>query len=230
MTRPTIRVLIFDFDGLILDTEVPVYESWKEIYRAYGLDLPLSVWAMCIGSEYGEAFDPFVYLEEQLGASVDRKAIDWRRHRRELELVGTQTVLPGVEGYIADAKRLGLKLGIASSSDRGWVIGNLRRLGLLEHFDTIKTADDVGQVKPDPELYLAALDELGVEAHESIVLEDSPNGVLAAKRAGILCVAVPNLLTRQLDLSQADLLLDSLADLSLEELLVEIGRDERGTP
>jgi len=221
-----IRALIFDFDGLILDTELPDFLSWQETFREYGGYLSLSAWATCIGTSE-DAFDPLDFLEAQLGQPVDREAIRSKREQRKTELVEKQLILPGVERYVTDAKRLGLKLGLASTSSRDWVTGHLSRLGLTEHFDCIKCANDVRHVKPDPELYHAVLDALDVRADEAIALEDSPNGILAAKRAGIFCVAVPNSLTQHLSLDQADLRLDSLADLPLRKLLREIQKSDR---
>jgi len=136
--------------------------------------------------------------------------------------VTAQPILPGVEDYLHLAKVENLKLGIASSSNRRWVAGNLKRLELLEYFDVIHTSDDVEKTKPDPALYSLALQSLGIKPEEAIVLEDSPNGVRAAKSAKIFTVAIPNPLTAQLDLSQADLILESLTDLSLLELLNKV--------
>jgi HAD superfamily hydrolase (TIGR01509 family) len=216
-----IRALIFDFDGLILDTEMPEFLTWQEIYREYERDLPFAVWAQCIGT--AEGFNPYDYLEAQLGRPVPRETITTRRRARCAELLQEQTVLPGVQDYIADAKRLGLRLGVASSSTRRWVSGHLARLGLEAHFACMSCSDDVLRTKPDPALYQLALQALGVQAEQAIALEDSPNGILAAKRAGIFCVAIPNALTRQLVLDQADLCLTSLADLPLEQLLMQKG-------
>jgi HAD superfamily hydrolase (TIGR01509 family) len=213
-----IRALIFDFDGLILDTEVPEFQSWQEIFQLYGCQLPLTTWAACIGTS-SDAFDPYAYLEAQLGRAVDRDAIHARRQKRCAELLAVQPVLPGVREYIADAARLNLQLGVASSSPRAWVTGHLSRLGLMTHFTSIQCADDVHSTKPDPTLYHAVLKDLNLRAEQAIALEDSPNGILAAKRAGLFCVAVPNTLTRQLSLDHADLHLQSLADLPLEKLL-----------
>jgi HAD superfamily hydrolase (TIGR01509 family) len=131
-------------------------------------------------------------------------------------------VLPGVIDYLDSAEDLGLSLAIASSSPENWVRGHLARLGLYDRFDAIKTADDVKRTKPDPELYFAALNALGVQASEAIVFEDSPNGIRAAKAAGIFAVAVPNKLTAQLKLQEADMRMDSLADLPLKALLERI--------
>jgi HAD superfamily hydrolase (TIGR01509 family) len=215
-----IRALIFDFDGLILETEGPDYQSWQAVYQTYGCALPLSKWAECIGTT--DAFDPYDYLAQQLGHPIDRDAVRAERRRRFAALMADQEILPGVESYILEAKRLGLKLGVASSSTRQWVTGHLERFGLVTFFDSLKSRDDVARTKPDPALYLMSLQALGVESHQAIALEDSPNGVLAAKRAGIFCVAVPNPVTRHLSLDLADLQISSLAELPLEQLLFKV--------
>jgi len=215
-----IRALIFDFDGLILDTEGPEFQSWQETYQAHGHMLSFALWATCIGTTGG--FDPYAHLEEQLGCVLDRDAIHTRHRQRCAELLQAQPILPGVAEYIADAQSLGLRLGVASSSTRAWVVEHLSKYGLDTHFTCIKCSDDVPRTKPDPALYLAALDALAVRPDEAIALEDSPNGITAAKRAGLFCVAVPNPLTRQLPLDHADLRVSSLAALPLARLLTEV--------
>jgi HAD superfamily hydrolase (TIGR01509 family) len=213
-----IRALILDFDGLILDTEGPIYQAWVEIFQEFGAELPLSAWEVWLGGS-PEMFDPCGYLESQLGRAVDREALAARQREREAELIAAERALPGVEQCIADVKRLGLKLGLASSSDCPWVYCLLERLGLREQFDSIKCADDVSAVKPSPELYLAVLEELGLGPEEAIAVEDSPHGITSAQAAGLFCVVVPNSLTRQLPTDHADLHLESLADLPLEDLI-----------
>jgi HAD superfamily hydrolase (TIGR01509 family) len=222
-----IQAVIFDFDGLILDTEVPEFQVWQEIYQVYGCDLPLAHWAAGIGTSW-DVFDAHAHLEAQLGRRLDREHLREQRRLRCAELIEVQPILPGVEEYIADAKRLGMRLGVASSSSREWVVGHLARLGLSLHFDCIKCSDDVPHVKPDPALYQAVLDALGLRADQAIALEDSPNGIAAAKRAGLFCIAVPNPLTCQLPLGQADLQLRSLAELPLQRLLEQLQQNARG--
>jgi HAD superfamily hydrolase (TIGR01509 family) len=221
-----IRALIFDFDGLMVDTEGPALESWQEIFAAHGCALPLSAWALCLGGS-GAEFDPCAYLEEHSKRAINREAIRERRRQRKLELAMAQPLLPGVGEYIATARQLGLKLGVASSSGRQWVMGHLDRLGMSAHFDCVTCADDVTRVKPDPELYQTTLAVLDVRADQAVVLEDSPNGVLAAKRAGLFCIAVPNPITGQLCLDHADMRLTSLADVSLEMLLAQVRDHDR---
>jgi HAD superfamily hydrolase (TIGR01509 family) len=212
-----IKALVFDFDGLILETEGPIYQAWREIYAGYGIPLPLETWGQIIGTS--DHFDIFEELERQVGRRLDRSAHVARQKQREAALIEQQPIRPGVEQYLCDARRLGLKVGLASSSTCGWVTGHLDRLGLLSYFDCIRAREDVTLTKPDPELYASAVRELGVAPHEALALEDSPNGILAAKRAGLYCLAIPNELTRQLSLDLADLCLDSLANLPLEQLL-----------
>ena len=219
-----IKALVFDFDGLIVDTEMSSYQTWQEIYAEHDCQLPFSTWAICIGGS-PQLFDPCEYLEQQIGRPVLREEIRLRRRQRHIRMVEAQPVLPGVEDYLLSAKRLGLKIGVASSSRHEWVDTHLTRLGLIDYFDSVKCFDDVKRTKPDPELYLAVLDALGVHGQQAIALEDSPNGVIAAQQAGIFCVAVPNPVTSQLSLLHADLCLSSLTEVSLEQLLAKV----RGT-
>jgi HAD superfamily hydrolase (TIGR01509 family) len=215
-----IRAIVFDFDGLILDTEEPVYRSWVEVYREHGEELPFDRWVEIVGSTT-IGFHPQHHLEERLGRSLTQEVLD-RRIGRRTELILAQSLLPGVVQHIESAKAMGLKLGVASSSTRDWVRGHLDRLGILESFDCIRCRDDVANAKPAPDLYLATIDCLGVLASEAIAFEDSPNGVLAAKRAGLRCVAIPNSITAHLDLGQADLVLSSLAGVTLADLLSKL--------
>jgi HAD superfamily hydrolase (TIGR01509 family) len=217
---PPIRAIVFDFDGLIVDTETPVFQTWREICNEYGCDLTLENWSAALGTFNG--FDVLAHLERETQSTIDRVAVTERKNRRERELAGAQPPLPGVVEYIAEAQRLGLKLAVASSSSRNWVSGHLTRLELIDAFDCLFCRDDVEHVKPEPQLYLAALSALGVEPEEAIAFEDSPNGITAARRAGMFCVAVPNVLTAGMPIQHADLILESLESMPLSDLLREI--------
>lgn len=212
-----IRALVFDFDGLILETEGPALDSWAEIYREHGFEVPMDKWHGYLGSDRG--FEPVDHLAALVGEGLDKIATQSRRDERKNELIAALDVMEGVRDYIADARRLGLKLGIASSSSRAWVIGHLQRLRIHALWDAVLTRDDVTRTKPAPDLYVAAVTALGVSPSQALALEDSPNGIAAAKEAGLRCVAVPNALTRDLDVSRADLRLSSLTEMPLERLL-----------
>ncbi|HKF76602.1 MAG TPA: HAD-IA family hydrolase, partial [Candidatus Dormibacteraeota bacterium] len=205
-----IRGLVFDFDGLILDTEVPVYRTWAEVYERHGEQLSLDFWTTIIG-QGGDRFDAIAELERRLGRRLDAELIRARRRARQDELVAELAVLPGVREWRDEAFAAGVRLGVASSSARAWVVGHLERLG-LDGWDCVRCREDVGRAKPAPDLYLAVLECMGVGAREAVAVEDSWAGVEAAKTAGVYCVAVPSTLTASHDLSRADLVVRSLGE------------------
>ena len=214
-----VRGLLFDFDGLIVDTETPSRAAYEELYRQHGHELPHDRWATVVGT-LGAEFDPYVHLEELVGAKLDHTALDVRRRALEDELLEVEDLRPGIEAYLDEAERLGLLTAIVSSSSQDWIHRHLGRLERTHGWDAIVTAEgDPERAKPRPTMYLEALKALHLDAREAIAFEDSPNGVQAAKAAGLVCVAVPNPITESLALDQADLLLDSFEDVPLVELL-----------
>jgi HAD superfamily hydrolase (TIGR01509 family) len=216
-----IKALIFDFDGLILDTETTEFRVWQSIYREYGQEMLPETWGQVVGGYGISNFDGAVQLAELVGDGANVDALRARFRSESDALILQQPVLPGVVGYLEDAHRLGLRLAVASSSPHSWVDTHLARLGLADRFDVIICGDDVppGRTKPHPDLFLKALDALDVKPHEAIVFEDSPNGVKAARAAGIFVVRVPNPITALLKTDSANLSLDSLAQISLQEIL-----------
>lgn len=214
-----IRGLLFDFDGLLVDTESVSRLAFEELYREHGHELPLDQWATLVGT-IGAPFDPVGHLEELLGRTLNREELTTKRRAHEHRLADLEQLRPGVEDYFVEAERLGLKTAVVSSSDNWWIERHLRRLGRLEGLDAVVAANgDTARAKPRPDLYLDALARLGLTPAEAIAFEDSPNGIRAAKTAGIYCVAVPNPITAVLPLDEADLVLESLADVPLPELL-----------
>jgi HAD superfamily hydrolase (TIGR01509 family) len=214
-----IRGLLFDFDGLLIDTETPSRRVWEEVYLEHGHELPRDEWSTLIGT-IGARFNPFLHLEELVGARLDEDALNARLRAREHELCDLEDLRPGIEEYLEEADRRGFKTGVVSSSTRSWIERHLERLDRSGGWDVIVCADgDAERAKPRPTLYLEALDALGLVADEAIAFEDSPNGLRAAKAAGLPCVAIPNPATATLDFDEADLILESLADVPLAELL-----------
>jgi HAD superfamily hydrolase (TIGR01509 family) len=211
-----IQALIFDFDGTILETESLDFVCWQEAYQEHRCELPLDLWLKAVGGGASE-FDPFAYLEQQIGRTVDRTLMRDKRRVRMNELISQQSLRPGVAETIASAQKMGLHLGVASSSGRDWVEGYLKLFELRHHFEVLFTREDVVRVKPDPALYSMAVNALGVPPANAVAIEDSRNGMLAAKAAGLKCVVVPNEITQQLLFPEADLQMTSLADRPLEE-------------
>jgi HAD superfamily hydrolase (TIGR01509 family) len=215
-----IRAFLFDFDGLILDTEVASRAGWRWLYREHGHELPQDLWATLVGT-IAAPWDPMAHLEELVGAPLDRDALHERRRAHELSLLEAEELRPGIADYLAEAEQRGLRKAIVSSSSRRWIDMHLRRLERSFGWDTIVTADgNRARAKPRPTLYLEALDELGVPAEEAVAFEDSPNGASAARAAGIYVVGIPNAVTAELGLDEsADLVVDSLSELPPAELV-----------
>jgi HAD superfamily hydrolase (TIGR01509 family) len=216
-----VKALIFDFDGLILDTETPEYIAWKEIYQEQGFELPQDEWSKIVGGYGLSTFDAAEHLASLSQGRLDSASLRTRHSSESGALIHAQEILPGVLEVIHEAKGLGLKLAIASSSPHAWVDTHASRLGILQYFEVIICADDVGagRTKPNPDLFLMALNQLQIQKNEAVVFEDSPNGVKAANRAGIFVIAVPNQLTATLNLDGANIVMKSLADLRLSDLL-----------
>lgn len=212
-----IKAIVFDFDGVILDSERIMYLVMQKMFQRYQVDLPLSIWSQAIGTQHG--FDSIGYLEEHANVKIDRDAFREERDALFNQLVDEEEVLPGVKSVLNQAKSLGLKIGLATSSKGEWPRKHLSRLGLADYFQSIKSWDDVQKVKPDPALYIKSLESLEVLPKEAIAIEDSFNGSLAAKRAGMYCIVVPNAVTKQMPFGHVDGSFKSLQDVSLEKII-----------
>jgi len=200
----TLRAIIFDFDGLILDTETPDLAAWQEIFAEHGLELDHAFWCQFVG-RHGGVLDVVAHLESLAGMVLDSELITTRRRARCMEMIHALGPRPGVERWLREAQAQSVRCSVASSSSVVWVEGHLERLGLLQHFMGVRCRDHVARTKPDPDVYLAALECLGVTPDEAIAIEDSPHGVTAAKAAGLFCIAVPNDVTRSLNFRHADM-------------------------
>lgn len=214
--------VVFDFDGTIVDTETPFFHAWREVYEGLGLELTVEEWSTCLGT-HDSGFDPLTDLAARV-PGVDTESALARARLRKNELTDLDTILPGIEDWLTACAELGLALAVASSSTHEWVNGILVRLALADRFGHLSCRTDEVPAKPAPDLYLRACEAIGVEPARAIAVEDSPNGVLAAKAAGLTCIAVPHALTSGLDLSAADLVVPSLADISLPDLVTGLSR------
>ncbi len=224
------RALIFDFDGLILDTETPEFRVWTEIFSEHGVAMPPDYWIQVIGRGAEQQIErPPELLTRLTGNYVETEAATADRRSRILALIDQERVRPGVVELLDEAEEAGIPVGIASSSRHNWVEGYLAKLGLRERFPVIVCADDVARAKPFPDLYLLACERLRVEPSSAVALEDSPNGTAAAKAAGLFTVAVPNPVTAALDLSRADMRVESLSAIKLSDLRSAFAKRRDGT-
>jgi len=155
-----------------------------------------------------------------LGYPVNRAEVTAKRRGRKMALVRQLGPRPGVIDCLRGARERGLSLAVVSTDDLEWITTGLQILGLLDAWDFIECASgDESRAKPSPALYLAAVQRLCLQPWQAVAIEDSPNGIRAAKDAGLFCRCVSNEVTRPLDLSAADLIVDSLEDVSLEDLV-----------
>jgi HAD superfamily hydrolase (TIGR01509 family) len=209
-----IRALVFDFDGLILDTETPLIDAYAEVHAAHGVPFDRGLFLRDVGhADY--AFDPW----HGFSPHADRALLEQQRRARKDELILRQKVLPGVVALLDGAIKRGLRVGLASNSQHAWVEPNLTRLGLIDRFECLACREDVPSPKPEPDLYKRVLSQFGLRGHEAIAFEDSQTGILAAKRANLWAIAAPNASTAHHDFSRADIRVASLAEIALDDLM-----------
>jgi putative hydrolase of the HAD superfamily len=213
-----LKALIFDFDGLIIDTESAIYQAWRELYESHGHSLTIAHWSQCVGTDFSAAYDPKKELEQ-----LTAKIFDWKTQEATLTervhvLLDGFDALPGVRERLHEASTLALPCSIASSSPLSWVERHLGHLNIRDRFSNVTCRDHVERIKPNPDLFLDAARKLGAAPDEVIIFEDSLNGLRAAKAAGMRCVVVPGPVTEHLDFDGAWHRLDSLGSTTIAEL------------
>lgn len=219
----TLAAIVFDFDGLIVDTENPGFISWQEIYQEFGATLHIDDWRHATG--YVGGFDPGIHLEQILDRRLDWSQLIPKREARNWELTLQASVLPGIEQLLRGARENRLPVGVASNSENGWVEGGLRRLGLRDYVDAVVTRDMVINPKPAPDIYLKTVQTLQVEPGHAVALEDSEPGCRSAKQAGLKAVAIPNRFSERQDLTVADLIVKSATELNFDRLAALVMKD-----
>lgn len=205
------KAILFDFDGIILDSEWPIYQSWKRVFEREGQELAQDIYVNCIGSDF-DTWSPPNYLEELTG-----KHFDWDQENaaRQVEIMRdleSPTAMPGVADLVQSLSDK--PTAVVSSSSHQWVDGWVKKLGLMPYFNTTVCRGDAPKIKPAPDLFLEGARQLGIAPHDCLVIEDSINGLLAAHQAGMPVLAVPNRLTHILDFSAANYRSDSLEGLA----------------
>jgi len=214
--------LVFDFDGLILDTETPLYEAWRHTYEHFGLPpLDFEAWSNALGlAEHDpNMINPATEVAKHLGDSFDLETVNAVRRARRNEMQAKETIRPGVVRLLDEAAQLGIPTAIASSSPIDWIGPHLDTHDLSHRFQFISSVDDNTPGKPHPATYLNACRALGANPLKSVALEDSPNGASAAKAAGLFCIGVPAGVSAHLDFSHADMTVSTLEHVDLASLI-----------
>ena len=214
-----IRALLFDFDGLILDTESALIRAYADVHATHGVPFDEAEFLRSVGhADY--AFDPW----HAFGKRADRVALETERRecnrRHDLAL----PVLPGVLALLDAAREKNLPVGLASNSRHDHCEHHLARLGLLARFAFLACREDVPSPKPEPDLYKLVLHRFGLRGHQALAFEDSHTGSIAAKRANLWTVVAPGPATAHHDFTHADLRVASLTDVTLDALIARFGK------
>lgn len=220
-----VRAVIFDFDGLLMDTESTSLASWHDEWAAWGLTLDHDTFFAPHGGDMTEY--RYELLADAVGGEFDRALSEARRTERRDALNAALPLRAGIDDWLTQADDLGLLRAVASSSDTAWVERHLDQVSALGRFHLIVGGDQVSAHKPSPDVYLLALARLGVEPSEAVAVEDTAHGVTAAQAAGLACVAIPNPQVDPVQVSHAELVLTSALDCPVDEA---IGRATGLTP
>jgi len=204
--------VLFDFDGILVDTEWEIYQAWLETFREHGHDLPLSLYTRCIGSDF-DAWSPKLHLEELTLLNFDWIQMDERRQIRIRSALAKHGPIDGVVAVLKLLREIGIPIAVVSSSSHHWVDGWLEKLDLIDFFQEIVCKGDAPKIKPAPDLFFEAARRLKVNAADCLVIEDSLNGLNSAKAAGMMAWMVPNRVTAGLDFTSADRVFSSFFEL-----------------
>ncbi|ECL7818144.1 TPA: HAD family hydrolase [Listeria innocua] len=217
-----LKAVVMDFDGIVIDTEVVWYEIFKDWFKTkQHYDLSIEEFLQCVGSNVDDLFRE---LNETQQMDINRQAFEAETQATFIENSKSLPAKEGVESFIRGLKEHGLKLALATSSQRPKPLYHLERLGLLEYFDAIITAEDVTRIKPEPDLFLEALRALNVKPSEALIVEDSRNGLLAGNSAGVNVLVIPNEVTKHSDLTPNYMERESLADVDLTEIIAKYNK------
>jgi HAD superfamily hydrolase (TIGR01509 family) len=214
-TTPSLQLVVFDFDGLIIDTESAILGAWKDAYTLCRRAVPEDIFQEMIGRS-DHPFDPLDDLMKNGGSPISREELAARIDKVQDDLIQKSPVLPGVIERLFEARARGIFTAVASSSSHAFVDRHLKNRELTQHFDLVRCRDDVARAKPWPDLYLSVLEALGVPSNRAVAFEDSANGLTAAVDAGMICIAIPNAMTRSHDFSAADRVVPSLEAIDLD--------------
>jgi HAD superfamily hydrolase (TIGR01509 family) len=216
-----VQAIIFDFDGLLMDTESTSFLSWQYEWNQWGLTLEAAGFFVNHGGDVTE--DRYAMLAAAVGPRFDRAVSHRRREAYREKLNEHLDLADGLKGWLDEAVSLELRLAVASSSPLDWLTAHLGRVGVLDWFDVLAGGDEVRQHKPAPDVYQLALSRLSLRGAAALAVEDTAHGVTAAHSAGMRCIAIPNPFVAPEHVRHADLVLSSASQLGLATALRQLG-------
>jgi beta-phosphoglucomutase len=213
------RGVIFDLDGVLIDTGPFHKQSWYDLAEKEGLEMSDQLFYSTFGMQN------YQIIPKLAGRQVSRDQIDrmsdWKEQRYRDLIEGKLQLLQGVKPLLEDLKRHGFALAIGTSAPRANLDFMFEHISLVDFFDDYVTGEEIKEGKPAPDTFLKAAKKLSIPARKCIVVEDAVAGVQAGKAAGMAVVAVTNT-TDRAKLSQADLVVDSLAELDAANFITLI--------
>lgn len=212
-----LKALVFDFDGVIVDTESQWYDIYKNwLKQDFGYDLQLVDYLVCVGASSKQLF---YFLEQEIGKKLNIKDYEDELMKQFIEQSSNLPPMQGVIKLIEEAVQKGLKIAIATSATRRKPEFHLQRLNILKYFDVLSTAELSEHIKPAPDIFIKAAQMLNVTNDECLVIEDSKNGLLGAMRADMKCLIVPNKITKNSDFQGCYKMVDSLSNVVLDQII-----------
>jgi HAD superfamily hydrolase (TIGR01509 family) len=224
-----LAAVVFDFDGIIMDSETPEFESHRRVFEQYGAALSTDEWCDQIGI-WNDAQDErwFRKLCSRCSNAPDAGTF-LAEKRRVFDEVAPHQPMRGIRELLMELATARIPAAIASSSSASWIARATERIGVDRLFAAVVTGDDVARRKPAPDIYLEAARRLGVDPALAVAIEDSAPGIAAARAAGMATVAIPHWLTEKHDLSGADLRVAHAGELTLARLNGLAGKVSTGT-
>lgn len=211
-----VKAVIFDMDGVIIDSEPVQMKAINQVMAQWGIQLEEKDFIPMIGRRLADDYD---YLKHNFGVPVGIQEFMGQKNKAYQGLMINEAVeMPGLTPLLKRLKSAGILIGIASGSCRADIQMIVKTLKIESYFQTLTSGDDVVHGKPHPEIYQLAASRLKVPVEECIAIEDTSYGVQSSKEAGMKCVAFPHPYTRHQDFSRADISVASLNEISLELL------------
>jgi beta-phosphoglucomutase family hydrolase len=217
-----IQAVIFDMDGTLVDTTELEYKAWHRMMQEQGVEFTHEEYIKVLGAKGSEIVKNHLDWEEE---AIQEILQNKERYFKELVAQHGLDLIPGVEKLLQDIQQIPLKMALATGASRKKLEFVLEKLPIAQYFDAMITADDTQTGKPDPEVFLNAAKKLGVAPDSCIVMEDARNGAEAAKKGGMICIAITT--TRGKDqLQKADLIVNGYNELDIRKFIDNLGKSK----